>query len=110
MLIQTPCSLHLFPLPIQPARAASLFFVRPSVQDMRLVAGQIFSAQQVFGPALRYNVFFAPHKTLVCEQVLEDEGVLEFVDLGEYQLNLIPLEADGTRGQGDMLIRHTPYT
>ena len=72
-----------------------IFFIRPSVNHMKLVSRQILSAQRLFGRAVeRFNVFFAPHKTLICEQVLEDEGVLEYVDLGEYHMNLIPLEAD----------------
>lgn len=70
-----------------------LFFVRPSVQHMKAVARQIFDARE-HGLTERFFVYFAPHKTLICEQVLEDEGVLEYVELGEYQLNLIPLDTD----------------
>lgn len=71
-----------------------LFFVRPSVQQMKAVARQIIDARDRRLSTERYYVYFAPHKTLICEQVLEDEGVLEFVELGEYQLNLIPLDTD----------------
>mmetsp|Transcript_57643 Transcript_57643/g.158760 ORF Transcript_57643/g.158760 Transcript_57643/m.158760 type:complete len:275 (-) Transcript_57643:1173-1997(-) len=70
-----------------------LFFVRPNVDQMKLVASNIMACRATRGSE-RFNVYFAPHKTLVCEQVLEDEGVLDCVELSEYQLNLIPLDDD----------------
>ena len=36
----------------------------------------------------------APHKSLMCEQVLDEEGVLHLCDLAEFRLDLIPLEND----------------
>lgn len=30
----------------------------------------------------------------MCEQILEDEGVLQHVEIGEYHLNFIPFESD----------------
>jgi len=72
-----------------------LFLVRPSVEHCRLVAAQIASVQKLKGLAVeRFNVYFAPHKSLLCEQLLEDEGVLDLCDLGEFRLDLIPLETD----------------
>jgi vacuolar protein sorting-associated protein 33A len=35
-----------------------------------------------------------PHRSVACEQVLEDEGVLEVTNIGEYHLGLIPMESD----------------
>jgi hypothetical protein len=73
-----------------------LFFVRPSAAHCRLVANQIATVQKLPGlaPVERFAVYFAPHKTLLCEQLLDDEGVLELCDLGEFRLDLIPLETD----------------
>ena len=61
-----------------------LFFVRPTVEHCRLVATQVASIQKLKGPHERSTcqVYFTPHKTLLCEQVLEDEGVLDLCDLG----------------------------
>ncbi|CAN0563735.1 unnamed protein product, partial [Ectocarpus sp. 12 AP-2014] len=39
-------------------------------------------------------VYFVPHRTLICEQVLQEERVLRRVDVGDYPLDLVPLEKD----------------
>ena len=35
-----------------------------------------------------------PRRTLVCEKILEDEGVLGDLTIGEFPLHFIPLEPD----------------
>lgn len=35
-----------------------------------------------------------PHRSVACEQMLEDEGVLEVINIGEYHLGLIPFDSD----------------
>ena len=42
----------------------------------------------------QYHVFFVPQRTVACEQMLEDEGVLNYVSIGEYALGLVPLDSD----------------
>jgi len=37
---------------------------------------------------------FVPRRTLVCEKILEDEGVLGDLTIGEFPLHFIPLESD----------------
>ena len=37
---------------------------------------------------------FVPRRILVCEKILEDEGVLEDLTIGEFPLHFIPLELD----------------
>ena len=100
-----------------------LYFVRPSLSNMRLVAAQIKkrNAQRSSsstggrgggGPMgrsgsgsgsgssgslgqPRYLLYFVPHKTFICEQALADEGVLDcFAETGECQLDLFPLDTD----------------
>lgn len=75
-----------------------IFFVRPVIEHMKAISRQILMSrrkQKNQSGESRYSIYFSPHKTLMCEQVLEDEGVLDFVEpLGEYQLNLIPLDTD----------------
>ena len=63
-----------------------IFFVQPTVEHMKLVSKQILGCRAERRPGERFNIYFAPHKTLVCEQVLEDEGVLDCVELREYQV------------------------
>jgi len=99
-----------------------LYFVRPTLSNMRLVAAQIKkrNAQRSSstggrggGGAMgrmgsgsgsgsngslgqpRYLLYFVPHKTFICEQALADEGVLDcFAEIGECQLDLFPLDTD----------------
>lgn len=40
------------------------------------------------------SIFFSPKRTLVCERVLEEEGVLGDVKIGDYLVDLIPLDSD----------------
>ena len=37
---------------------------------------------------------FVPRRTLVCEKILEDEGVLGDLTIGEFPLHFISLEPD----------------
>ena len=39
-------------------------------------------------------MYFMPHRSVACEQMLEDEGVLEVINIGEYHLGLIPFDSD----------------
>ena len=72
-----------------------LYLVRPSISHMKLIASQIRTRIKQGAPeAFRYQVYFVPHKTLICEQVLEDEHVLHHIDIGEYHLDLIPFDGD----------------
>jgi vacuolar protein sorting-associated protein 33A len=40
------------------------------------------------------QVYFVPQRSLLCEQVLRDEGVLLRIDIRDYPLDLIPLDSD----------------
>ena len=72
-----------------------LYLVRPSIPHMKLIASQIRTRLKQGTPeSFRYQVYFVPHKTLICEQVLEDEHVLHHIDIGEYHLDLIPFDTD----------------
>lgn len=42
----------------------------------------------------QFHIYFIPHRAVACEQMLEDEGVLESVNIGEYKLGFIPLDTD----------------
>ena len=39
-------------------------------------------------------MYFMPQRSVACEQMLEDEGVLEVTNIGEYHLGLIPFDSD----------------
>lgn len=48
----------------------------------------------LLGIRSQYHIFFVPHRTVACEQILEDEGVLEHCEIGEFHLGLVPFDAD----------------
>ena len=39
----------------------------------------------------QHHIYFVPHRTIACEQVLEDEGVLSRAYIGEYHSGFQPL-------------------
>jgi hypothetical protein len=51
-------------------------------------------ADPVSGIRSQFHIFFIPHRSVSCEQMLEDEGVLEVVNIGEYRLGFVPLDTD----------------
>ena len=71
-----------------------IFIVRPSISLMRDIAR--FVQEYAGGDALKgiYHVCFVPHSTVACEQVLEDEGVLDDCEIGEIDLGFAPLDSD----------------
>ncbi|KAJ8601114.1 hypothetical protein CTAYLR_008819 [Chrysophaeum taylorii] len=42
----------------------------------------------------RFHVFMIPRKTFICEQFLEDELVLPYVNTGDFHLDLVAFDAD----------------
>lgn len=71
-----------------------IFIVRPSISLMKDVAR--FIQEYAAGETLQdvYHVYFVPHSTVACEQVLEDEGVLDQCEIGEIDLGFAPLNSD----------------
>ena len=41
-----------------------------------------------------YSLFMIPRRTKVCERILEEEGVLADVQLGEFNMDLVPFDDD----------------
>ena len=41
-----------------------------------------------------YNVILVPRRTVLCDRILEEEGVLGEVNISSYKLEFIPLEDD----------------
>jgi hypothetical protein len=66
-----------------------IYLVRPKVENMKMIARQVRASQKK-----EFSLFFVPRRTMICERVLEEEGVYENITIGEYQLDLIPLEDD----------------
>ncbi|TYZ67716.1 hypothetical protein PybrP1_002183 [[Pythium] brassicae (nom. inval.)] len=77
-----------------------LFLVRPSVRSMRYVAKyvrELGSGGGVGGDGSarkRFHLYFVSRRTLVCDEILKKEGVFGSLSIGEYRLDLIPLDDD----------------
>lgn len=39
-------------------------------------------------------IFFIPQRTLICDRILEEEGVIGDIMIGEFYLDLVSLEED----------------
>ncbi|KAI8809867.1 vacuolar protein sorting-associated protein 33A [Cladochytrium replicatum] len=74
---------------------ALIYICRPKIHLMKRIAEHIRAHQQGPNPTkIEYSVFFVPRRTMVCERVLEEEGVYGEVTLGEFHLDLVPLDED----------------
>ena len=41
-----------------------------------------------------FSIFWVPRRTLVCNQILEDEGIIGDINIAEFRLLFLPLEND----------------
>ncbi|KAI8845521.1 Sec1-like protein [Chytridium lagenaria] len=70
-----------------------VYICRPKIALCKFVASHV-RQQSTSATKVDFSLFLVPRRTLVCEQVLEEEGVLGDITLGEYHLDLIPLDED----------------
>ncbi|KAK6005686.1 hypothetical protein QM012_007328 [Aureobasidium pullulans] len=63
-------------------------------KDVQLIAEQISQIRQESKIDHDFSVFWVPRRTLVSDRILEENGVLGEVTIGECPLFLIPLESD----------------
>lgn len=79
-----------------------LFLVRPSMRSMRYVAKYVRELGSSGGGVglsdgnarKRFHLYFVSRRTLVCDEILKKEGVFGSLSIGEYRLDLIPLDDD----------------
>jgi len=72
-----------------------LYLTRPRIKRVQQIAAHVKSrAAMPSAGNLSYGCYFVPHRTLACEQVLEDEGVLNAITLGEFHMDLVPFDRD----------------
>lgn len=82
-----------------------VYLVRPSLPLMKVIADQIRACIKT-GIRTQYHIYFVPHRTVVCEQMLEDEGVLEHCEIGEFQLGLVQFDTDLLSLEMESVFRH----
>ncbi|KAL7273187.1 Vacuolar protein-sorting-associated protein 33 [Rhizina undulata] len=71
-----------------------VYLTRCTAKNAYAIVEQIKGNVKIPGQDFEYSVFFVPRRTLVCEKILEDEGVLGDVTIGEFPLYFLPLEQD----------------
>ncbi|CAM0136857.1 unnamed protein product [Umbelopsis sp. WA50703] len=71
-----------------------IYICRPKLKYMKYIAAQIRKDRQDTSKRIEYSLFFVPQRTMLCERVLEEEGVLGDITLGEYAMEWIPFEDD----------------
>jgi len=60
---------------------------------LRLLLENVHHHQKI-NIKIEYTVFFVPRRTILCERILEEEGVYGDITLNEIHLDIIPLEDD----------------
>ncbi|KAF0769915.1 hypothetical protein AaE_002646, partial [Aphanomyces astaci] len=69
-----------------------VFIVRPSVAAVHQVATTI---KALAGKVkLRFHLYYAPKRTLACDEMLKKAGVMGSLVIGEFPMDLVPVEED----------------
>eukprot|EP01012_Entosiphon_sulcatum_P040779 TRINITY_DN5449_c0_g1_i1.p1 TRINITY_DN5449_c0_g1~~TRINITY_DN5449_c0_g1_i1.p1 ORF type:complete len:616 (+),score=132.33 TRINITY_DN5449_c0_g1_i1:1510-3357(+) len=72
-----------------------VYVVRPKIALMKVVAKHVRQLIRANGDSKqRFFMFMVPRQTLICERVLEEEGVLGQIELRELEMDVIPLDDD----------------
>ncbi|KAL1923818.1 uncharacterized protein VTP21DRAFT_8798 [Calcarisporiella thermophila] len=87
---------HLQPGPLETDCQSLLYICRAQIKNMKHLASHIHHHTSTSSPSQKYDyhLFFTPRRTLICERVLEEEGVLGEITMGEFKLEFIPFEDD----------------
>ena len=88
---------HLLSDPLQTECASIIYFIRPQLRLAEQVAAQVRAIEKSRSrgePPKQYTLFFVPRRSMLCEKVLEDEGVYGLLTIRECALELFVLEDD----------------
>lgn len=81
-----------------------IYLARPTVQNMRFVADQVFHDEKK-RIKRKLHLFLSPRPTRVCIQALEDRNVRGSVTLRPLHLGLIPMDSDVLSMQNENIWR-----
>ncbi|KAK3539155.1 hypothetical protein QTP86_026972 [Hemibagrus guttatus] len=86
-----------------------IFFVRPKLELMDIIAENIMSEDKL-QPQREFHILFVPRRSLLCEQRLKEQGVLNaFTNIDEYILDLIPYDGDLLSMESESAFRNLKY-
>ncbi|KAG6558151.1 hypothetical protein Mapa_000332 [Marchantia paleacea] len=97
---------HLSADPVASECKNVIYLMRPRMGLMKLISSQI-QQDNIQKLQKNYTVVFLPRRTIVCEKVLEEEGILGSVTIMEYPLYLIPFDEDVLSLELDMAFKET---
>eukprot|EP01104_Vermistella_antarctica_P001525 TRINITY_DN1158_c0_g1_i1.p1 TRINITY_DN1158_c0_g1~~TRINITY_DN1158_c0_g1_i1.p1 ORF type:complete len:617 (-),score=161.35 TRINITY_DN1158_c0_g1_i1:116-1966(-) len=84
---------HLSDGPLQTPCKNLIYLCRPRVAFMHMIAAHIHDHTKS-GLQKEYSLFFVPRRTMICERVLEEQGVYGDIAIGQFMLDLIPYDYD----------------
>lgn len=84
---------HLEPDLRETGALCDYYFVRPGIKNMKLVAEHVKKSAKI-SPAKEFYVFCIPRVTLLCQKVLEEEGVYGSVLMNELELEFLLPQSD----------------
>ncbi|KAM3137304.1 hypothetical protein pb186bvf_010674 [Paramecium bursaria] len=70
-----------------------LIMIPPKMDITKRVA-QIIRQHEGIGPQRQYLLVFWPQRTILCKELLDQEGVMSSVELRDFTFDLIPLDLD----------------
>jgi len=86
---------HLLPDELNTDCTKIIYICRPRMDFMRYIASHILAHKRREPRVQRqYSIYFVPRRTMLCERVLAEQGVLGDVNTGEFALDLIPFDED----------------
>lgn len=71
-----------------------VYIIRPTLEESRQTSREIADAVNKRGVRSQFHVFFVPSRSVVCEQIFEDEGCTACTTFGELGIGMLPLDTD----------------
>lgn len=85
---------YLEPGRMSPEQNNLIYLVSPKVSNMHCIAEHVHWLKSKGGKQKNFYIYFVSRKTMICERALETAGVYSSVNIGEFQLDLIPFDDD----------------
>eukprot|EP01125_Pyxidicula_operculata_P012138 TRINITY_DN3985_c0_g1_i5.p1 TRINITY_DN3985_c0_g1~~TRINITY_DN3985_c0_g1_i5.p1 ORF type:complete len:613 (+),score=91.35 TRINITY_DN3985_c0_g1_i5:3199-5037(+) len=70
-----------------------IYILQPRSKNVKMIVSHINTFKTMKADK-RFYINFVPKRRTLCDRILEQEGVLENVKLGEFQMDLIPFDKD----------------
>jgi len=70
-----------------------IYFVRPEEKLVRIITKHI-KIYNLYEECKSFYVYFVSRKNVLCENIFKEEGVWQYIKVGEYNLDLIPTDND----------------